>query len=137
MPRSVGSHDSYKTENADDGKAKSRHIRAINCEAGASERPANLFILALPCRCHHASLGFTYVSFSRRSLQTNPFLHFPYISKTCAHCILDKTYAHVMHTGVHRPRPLALHAAYNTCTLYSSGSPPAMIIICLVMSCEH
>ena len=73
----VRSGDSYKTENVDDGKAKSRDTRATHCEAGTSERPANLFILALPCRCRHASLDFTYVSFSRRLLQTNPFSHFP------------------------------------------------------------
>ena len=35
------SGDSYKTENADDGKAKSRDTRATNCEAGTRERPAN------------------------------------------------------------------------------------------------
>ena len=69
--------DSYKTENADDGEAKSRDIRATNCEAGTRERPVNLFILALPCRCCHASLGFTYVSFSRWLLHTSPFSHFP------------------------------------------------------------
>ena len=73
----VCSGDSYKTENADDGKAKSRDTCATNCEAGTRERPANLFILALPCRCRHASLGFTYVSFSRWLLHTNPFSHFP------------------------------------------------------------
>ena len=72
----VRSVDSYKTENAYDGKAKSRDTRATNCEVGTRERPANLFILALPCRCRHASLGFTYVSFSRRLLHTNPFSHF-------------------------------------------------------------
>ena len=83
MPRSyhvnnaVHSRDSYKTENADDGKAKSRDTRTTNCEAGMRERPANLFILALPCQSRHASLGFTYVSFSHRSLHTSPFSHFP------------------------------------------------------------
>ena len=70
----VRSGDSYKT---DDWKAKSRDTRTTNCEAGTRERPVNLFILALPCWCRHASLGFTYVSFSRRLLQTNPFSHFP------------------------------------------------------------
>ena len=39
------SGDSYKTENADDGKAKSRDTRATNCEAGMRDRPANCFIL--------------------------------------------------------------------------------------------
>ena len=73
----VCSGDSYKTENADDGKAKSRDTRATNCEAGTRERPANLFILPLPCRCRHVSLGFTYVLFSRRLLHSNPFSHFP------------------------------------------------------------
>ena len=87
MNSAVRSRDSYKTENADDGKAKSRDTRATNCEAGTRERPANLFILALPCRCRHASLGFTYVSFSRRVFHTNPFSH-SYISTTRAHCIL-------------------------------------------------
>ena len=57
------------------GKAKSRHPR--NELRGWNERPANLFILALPCRCRHASLGFTYVSFSRWLLHTNPFSYFP------------------------------------------------------------
>ena len=73
----VRSGDSYKTENADNGKAKSRDTRATNCKAGTRERPANLFILALPCRCRHASMGFTYVSFSRQLLHTNPFSHNP------------------------------------------------------------
>ena len=73
----VRSRDSYKTENADDGKAKSRDNCATNCEAGMRERPANLFVLALPCRCRHASLGFMYVRFSRRSLHTSFFSHFP------------------------------------------------------------
>ena len=73
----VRSHDSYITKNADDGKVKSRNTRATNCEAGTRERPVNLFILALSCQCHHASLGFTYVSFSHRSLHTSPFSHFP------------------------------------------------------------
>ena len=63
----VRSGDSYyKTENADDGKAKSRDTRATNCE-GDSERPANPFIFALPWRYRH--LGFHLrgtVSFSRR-----------------------------------------------------------------------
>ena len=58
-----------------------------------------------PCK-YILSMVFTYVSFSRRLLHTNPFSH-SYISTTRAHCILDKTYGHVMHTGVHRPHPLA------------------------------
>ena len=45
---------------------------------------------------------------------TQALFHTSYISKTCAHCILDKTYAHVIHTGVHRHHPLPYHAAYNT-----------------------
>ena len=73
----VRSGDSYKTENADDRKAKSRDTRTTNCEAGTRERPANLFILVLPCWCCHASLGFMYVSFSPRLLHTNPFSQFP------------------------------------------------------------
>ena len=64
----------YKTENADDGKAKSRDTRATNCEAGMRERPANLFILALPCRSRHASLGFMYFS---SVTSHKSFSHFP------------------------------------------------------------
>jgi len=45
---------------------------------------------------------------------TQALFHTSYISTTCGHCILDKTYAHVVHTGVHRLHPLAYHAAYNT-----------------------
>ena len=84
----VCSRDSYKTENADDGKAKSRDTRATNCEAGTRERPANLFILALPCRSRHASLGFTFFSLVTSH---KPFFTLSYISTTCAHCFLDKT----------------------------------------------
>ena len=58
------------------GKRKQRHPR--NELRGWNERETSEpFILALPCRCRHASLGFTYVSFSRRLLHTNPFSHFP------------------------------------------------------------
>ena len=96
--------DSYKAKNVDSGKAKSWDTHATNCEAGMRERPVNLFILVLPCQCRHP---FTYVSFSRRSLHTNPFSHFPTESATRAHRILGKTFAHLMHTGMHRPHPLA------------------------------
>ena len=50
-----------------------------------------------------------------------PFFMLSYTSTTCAHCILDKTYAHTMHTGVHRPPPsrLACHLQH------SSGSLPS------------
>ena len=99
----VRSGDSYKTENADDEKAKSRDTRATNCEAGTRERPANLFILALPCRCRHASLGFYVRQFFSPVTLHKPLFTLSYISTTRAHCILDKTYGHVMHTGLHNP----------------------------------
>ena len=68
------SGDNYKTENTDDGQAKSRgDTRTMNCEAGTRDRPANLLILALPHWCRHP---FTYISFSRQSLYTNPFYTF-------------------------------------------------------------
>ena len=70
----VHSGDSYKTENADDRKAKSRDTCTTNCEAGTRERD-QLFILALPCRCRHPSLGFMYLSFSPRLLLFHSFLH--------------------------------------------------------------
>ena len=40
----VHSGDSYKTENANNGKVKSRDTRATSCEVGMRERLANLFI---------------------------------------------------------------------------------------------
>ena len=92
----VRNRDSYKTENIDDGKAKSRDTRATDCEAGTIERSANLFILALSCQCRHASLGFTYVSFSRRSLHTCPF-------SLSYKLEVQHVHAH----GIHRPHPLA------------------------------
>ena len=49
--------DSYKTENADNGEAKSWDTCAKNCEAETREKSANLFILALPCRCRHPWLS--------------------------------------------------------------------------------
>ena len=103
----VCSGDSYKTEDADDGKTKSRDTHAMNCEGGMRERPANLFILALPCRCRHASLAFTCVSLSRQSLYTvTPFFTLSYISTTCAHHSGQDLRAHVIHTGVYGPHPL-------------------------------
>ena len=53
----VHSCDSYKTKNADDGKSKSKDTHATKCKAGMRERPANLFILMLPCRCRHPWLS--------------------------------------------------------------------------------
>ena len=104
----VCSGDSYKTENADNRKAKSRDTHATNCKAGSRERPANLFILALPCRCHHASLCFQFhvCQFFSPVTSHKPTFTLSYISITHAHCILD-TYAHVMHMGMHRPHPPA------------------------------
>ena len=92
------SGDSYKTKNADDGKAKSRDTRTTNCETGTRERPANLFILALPCRCRHPWLSRTSVFLAGHFTQTlfHTFLHKH--TDTCT----DKTCAHVMHTGVHK-----------------------------------
>ena len=96
MPRSyhvnsaVSSRDSYKTENADDGEAKSRDTRATNCKAGTRERPGNLFILALPCLSRHASLGFTCQFYSSVTSH-KPFFTLSYISTACVHCIMDKT----------------------------------------------
>ena len=101
----VRSGDSYKTENADDGKAKSRDTRATNCEAGTRDQRTSSYLRFLVGVAMHPWV-FTYVSFSRWLLHTNPFSH-SYISTTHAHCILDKTYGHVMHTGMHRPHPLA------------------------------
>ena len=52
-------------------------------------------------------LGFTYVTFSRRSLHTNPFSHFPTYEQHVHTAFWTRLHAHVMHTGMHRPHPLA------------------------------
>ena len=95
---------------ADDGKVKSRGDFCItNCEAGMREKPANLFILVLPCQCRHPIM---YVSFSRPSLHTN-IKH-----NTCTHTAFwtTRTCACVMHTGVHRPPPSRLAAPRHATT---------------------
>ena len=100
----VRSDDSYKTKNADNGKAKSWDTRVMNCETGTRERSVNLFMLALPCQCHHPWL-------SRMSVFLLVTLHKPFftllLSTTRTHSILDKTCAHKMLMGMHRPHPLA------------------------------
>ena len=53
-----------------------------------------------------AILGFHVCQFFSPVTSHKPLFTLSYISTTCAHCILDKTYGHVMHTGVHRPHPL-------------------------------
>ena len=97
----VRSGDSYKTdENADDGKAKSRDTCTMNCEAWTRDQwmSSYLHLSVLP------SSAFTYVSFSRRSLHTNPF----------SHCILHKMHASCIQACI--PSHLACCAApcYNT-----------------------
>ena len=99
----VRSGNSYKTENTDNGKVKSRDTHAMNCEAGTRERPATSSYLHFLVGV--AILGYYVCQFSRRSLHTNPFSDFSTYT-TRVHRILDKTYAHVMHTGMHRPHPL-------------------------------
>ena len=51
--------------------------------------------------------GFHVRQFFSPVTSHKPLFTLSYISTTRAHCILDKTYGHVMHTGVHRPHPLA------------------------------
>ena len=63
-----------KTENANDGKAKSRDTHATNCEAGMRETSEPLHTCA--SLLVSPSLAFTYVTFSCRSLHTKPFSHF-------------------------------------------------------------
>ena len=103
----VSSGDSYKTENTDDGKAKSRDTRgrATNCEAGTRERSANLFIFVFPWRYRHLGFHVQYGQFFSPVTSHKPLF---YIAQhACAHRTLDKAYVHVMRTGVHRPHPLA------------------------------
>ena len=96
----VRNGDSYKTENVDDGKAKSRDTHTTNCKAGTRERPANLFILALPCWCRHASLGFSYGSFffAGHFTQT-PFHTFLHKHNMCTLHSGQDLRTRVMHTG--------------------------------------
>ena len=63
-----------KTENANDGKAKSRDTHATNCETGTRETSEPLHTCA--SLLVSPSLAFTYVTFSCRSLHTKPFSHF-------------------------------------------------------------
>ena len=56
-------------------------------------------------------LGFHVRQFFLPVTLHKPFFTLFYI---CAHCILDKTYTHTMHTDVDGSHPLALHATYNT-----------------------
>ena len=95
--RAVRSADSYKTENTDDRKAKSREIRAMNCEAGTRERPVNL----------SPFLAFTCVSSSCCSLHTNLFSH-----KT-HHMHTTFWIRHVMHTCID-PTLLLSKPCHNT-----------------------
>ena len=67
------SGDSSKTENSDDGKAKSRDTHATNCEVGMRDRPANCFILGFLVGVD--ILGFNIRQFFNRSLHTNLFSH--------------------------------------------------------------
>ena len=55
----------------------------------------------------HPWVSHTSVFLAGHFTQTLFHTFLQVISTTCVHCILDKTYAHVMHTGVHRPLPLA------------------------------
>ena len=68
VSNTVRNGDSYKTKNANDGKAKSRDTRATNWEARTKERPANLFMHTCGSLSVSPSLAFMYVSCSRRSL---------------------------------------------------------------------
>jgi len=87
------------------GKCKAdTRLSATNCEAGTRDQRTSWYLRFLVSVAMHPWV-FTYVSFSRRLLHTNPFSH-SYMSTTRAYCILDKTYRHVMHTGLHRPHPL-------------------------------
>ena len=88
------------------GKQKLRHPR--NELRGWNERETSeplhtcASLSVSPC-----ILGFHVRQFFSPVTSHKPFFTLSYISTTCVHCILDKTYAHIMHTGVHRPLPLA------------------------------
>ena len=123
------SDDSYKTENIDHGKANSRDTRATNCEAGTRDQQTSSYLRFLVGVTMHP---WVYVRQVLSPVTSHkPFFTLPYISTTHAHCILelDMTYTHIMYTSVHRPHWLS----HSACRLqHSSGSPPAMIITCLV-----
>ena len=100
----------------------------MNCETGTRERSANLFIVALPCRCRHPWL-------SRTSVFLLVTLHKPFFTLLHQHNTYTQHSRQDLRTrkaygrAQTPPSRLAWHAA--SCT---SGSPPTMIIICLVGS---
>ena len=101
---SARSGDSYKTENADNGKTKNRDTHAMNCEAGMRERPANFFILVL-------LVGIAihlWVSNVSQNAVCTCCLMLESVKKGLCEVTSEKdTCTHVMHTGMHRPHPLA------------------------------
>ena len=82
------SGDSYKSQDREHQRWESKKqisgTRATNCEAGTRERAANLFILALPCRCRHLWLLRTSVLLAGYFTET-----LFYTSTTRAHRILE------------------------------------------------
>ena len=104
------SGDSYKTENADDGKAKAETPaqRTARLERERDQRTLHTCasLSVSPC-----ILGFHVRQFFSPVTSHKPLFTLPYISTTCArtHCILDKTliWTRNAYAGVHRPHPLA------------------------------
>ena len=70
------------------------------------EKPAKLFILALPCQCSHPWLSRTYVSFFSPVYSHKPFSTLLYISRIHTHHILDKTHTHTCNAYGYAQTPL-------------------------------
>ena len=126
----VRSGDSYKTENADDGKAKSRDTRRNELRSWNERETSEPLHTCASLSVSPCILGF---------LRTSVFLA-GYFTQTPFHTFLHKHNMCTLHSGQDLRTRNAYGAAKTrpsrlACRLrHSSGSPPAMIIICLVVT---
>ena len=134
MPRShvnsaVHSGDSYKTENANNGKAKSRDTHTTNCKAEMRDQQTSSYLRFFVGVT--TVLGFYIRQFFSPVTSHKPFFILFYISTTRVHCILDTYCIRVCID----PTLSLKHAAPHRAMLQHS-SPRAMVITCLVLDVE-
>ena len=101
------------------------------CEAGPRQTNEPLHIFVLPCQCRHPWLS-CMCFFLPVTSHKPTFLH---EHNTCTpHSGQDLHIAtHAMYMGVLDP-PSCLACSFTPCHKHNSGSPPATIIICLVVA---
>ena len=122
----VRSGDSYKTENAGDGEAKSWDTSATNCEAGTRDQRTSSYLRFLVGVA--TVLGFYVRKFFSPVTSHKPFCALFYISTTRAYCILDTSCIRACIELTVSLSTAPRHAMLQ----HRPGSPPAMIIICLI-----